>query len=351
MTDIWGIRDTVSLIGVVENIKPSASYLADTYFPNALPTVNTDYIAVEYMSKGRVLAPYISKGSRGVNINRATSRVRSYKPPTVGVRRVIGPEDIRLRAFGEQPIFSTTKPEERLARMQAEDMRDLLDMIANRRNKMAADILQTGKTEIKAYNDDGAVIEQDLIDFDWQGLITPTVTWDNANATIYSDLMNASEKIQEESGYIPTLMLCGKNVEQYLLANTEIKNWLQIPSRENLNMASFSPRYTTPQSRFVGYISALNLEIVSYNETYTDDDGQVKPFLNPDTVIIGNPGRGRHLTGSILLMENGNFHTYAAPYVPHYVADDNSQTISLSLYSRFLLVPNVIEDFVCLKVK
>ena len=348
----WMITDTYSLIGTVEQIKQPASYLVDTFFPNQMPVSYSTWVSVEYRKEGRLLAPYVVKGGKGVNINRGTSRISSYKAPMVAPRRTIGLNDIELRQFGEQPVFSTVRPEERAARMQANDLVELLRLIQNRKNKQAADILQTGKTTIKGYADDGVTVEEDEIIFDWNGLINPQTDWDNANATIYDDLRAASERIQEDSGYIPTLMLCGRNVEKYLLGNTEMLNWLQIPNRQNLTMVSFAPHYTTPQARFIGYINALNLEVVSYNETYTDDDGTVKPFIDPDTVIIANPNRGKQLYGAVTFMNQvGDWETVAANNVPVYLADPAAQQSSLAIFSRFLLVPDVMEDWLVLKVK
>lgn len=348
----WLITDTYELLGAIENIKEPASYLVDMFFSQEMPVSYSTWVSMEYRSAGRVLAPYVVKGGRGVNINRGTSRIASYKAPMVAPRRVIGLADIETRQFGETPVFSTLTPEDRAARMQAEDITDLRRMIANTKNKMASDILQTGKTTIKGYADDGRTVAVDDIDFAWNGLIRPQVAWDNAAATIFEDLRAASERIQEDTGTIPTLMVCGRNVEKYLLNNAEMFKWLSVPSRENLNMMSFTPHYTTPQARFVGYISSLNLEVVSYFETYTDDDGQVKPFIAPDTVIIGNPNRGKQLYGAITYMDMaGQWNTVAAREVPVYSFDSNAQESSLTMFSRFVLVPNLLEDHLCLKVK
>lgn len=348
----WLITDTYELIGTVEQIKPPASYLVDTFFPNKMPVSYSSWVSVEYRKEGRMLAPYVVRNGKGVNINRGTSRIKSYKAPMVAPRRTIGLGDIELRQFGEQPVFSSVRPEDRAARMQAQDLVELRRLIYNTMNKQAADILQTGKTTIRGYADDGVTVDVDEIDFEWNGLVRPSTDWDQAGASIYDDLRAASERIQEDSGYIPTLMLCGKNVEKYLLNNTEIKEWLQIPNRQNLTMASFAPHYTTPQARFIGHISALNLEIISYSETFTDDDGQVKPFLDPDTVIIANPNRGKQLYGAITYMDTaGNWQTVAANEVPVYLFDSNAQQSSLTIYSRFVLVPDVLEDWLTLKVK
>ena len=348
----WAITDTYKLVGLCEKIKKPATYLVDTFFPKRMPVSYTDWVSIEYRSEGRLLAPYITKGSKGVNLNRGTSRIKNYKAPLMGPRRVIGLGDIEQRQFGELPIFSTVTPEERAARMQANDMVELMRTLSNSENKQAADLLQTGKITIKGYADDGRTLEVDEIDFDWNGLIEPTKAWNESDATIYDDLKGASERIQEDSGVIPTLMLCGKNVERYLLANEELFKWMSLPNRENIQMLSFQPHYTTPQARFIGYISSLNLEVISYSETYTDDDGQVKPFLDPDTVIIGNPGRGKKLFGAVTFMnQQGNWQTIAAENVPVYLSDPNAQQSSLTIFRRECLVPDILEDWLTIKTR
>ena len=150
----WSIKDTFELVGICELIKAPASYLVDTFFPKKMPVSNSSYVAVEYRKSGRVLAPYVVKGGSGVNINRGSSRVNLYSAPMMAPKRTIGLQDIELRQFGEQPVFSTITPAERAALMQANDLVELLRTIQNRKAKMASDILQTGQTVIKGYADE-----------------------------------------------------------------------------------------------------------------------------------------------------------------------------------------------------
>lgn len=352
-TDIFKITDTYGLLYVVERITPEASYLVDTFFNKKMPVSYTKWVSTEFRESGRVLAPFVSRLGRGVNVNRGSSKIYNYSPPTMGPRRVIGLGDIELRQFGETPVFSRVKPDERAARMQADDLTELLRTITNRKNLMAAEILQTGKVTIHGYADDMQTVETDTIEFAWNGLANVKTDWDNPAATIYDDIRAASERIQEDAGIIPTLMICGKNVEKYLLNNTELYKWLSIDNRDNLNMMSFTPRYTSPQARDIGKINSLNLEIKSYLETYTDDiTGEVKPFIDPDTVIIGIPGQGKQLFGAVTFMNPaGQWETIAAENVPVYVADYAAQQSSLTIYSRCLLVPATFADWITLKVK
>ena len=351
-TDIFAIKDTYSLVQAVELIKKPASFLVDTFFPQKLPTAPTSFVAVEYRKGKKTLAPYIVKGAKGVNIARDGSNVRYYAAPMVAPRRVISMQDIELRQFGEAPIYSQMTPAERAAAMQARDFNELLAMIQNRKNKMAADILQTGKTTIKGYADDGQTVEIDEINFNFGGLLPVSNSWSNAAADIYGNIYAAVEKIGEDTGELPTVMLCGKNVERALLKNNEIKDWLMIPNRENLAMMSLTPNFQSPNVRYIGNLQSLGLEVYSYLETFTDDDGTVKPFLDPNTVIIATPGKGKQLSGAITLLNGATkqFETVIAEYVPHYSVNEESMQTSLTIFSRFLLVPDVIDSWATLKV-
>lgn len=348
MTDIFSIEETYTLISAVERIQEPVTFLADAFFPNKL-TVGTDYVAVEYRKQERYLAPYITKGTRGVNINRGRSQIQYFTPPRFGPRRVIGPGDVALRQFGETPdIYSPVTAEERAARLQAQDLIELMRLHSNRRGVMASEILQTGKVEVKAYADDGQVAETDTIEFDWDGKLTAAVAWSDPNADIYGDLYTISERIQERCGLVPTLAICGKNVERKLLKNKEIREWLMIPNRENLTMANISPSWKSPQVRTIGTISSLNLDLVSYAQTYIADDGTTKPYVDPDAIIIGIPGRGKEIHAPVQIFQQGQWHTISAPFVPFYTYNDDAQTTALTIYSRYILVPDVIDDWVCL---
>ena len=96
----------------------------------------------------------------------------------------------------------------------------------------------------------------------------------------------------------------------------------------------------------------MNIEIISYAETFTDDDGQVKPFLNPDYAIICVPGLGKQLYGSITFMDTaGSWQTIAANNVPVYRFNTDAQQSSLTIFSRFLMVPETMADWVTIDTK
>lgn len=346
------LKDTVSLMQAMERFKAPATTLVDTFFPNIPAPAVTTKIMVEYRRGGRRLAPFIVEGAKGINVSRDGSAMNIYEPPMVGPRRTVSPEDIEQRGFGET-IYSTTTPAQRAARIQADDLKELQQMILNRKNQMAAEILKTGSYVINGYADDGVTPKTATVSFGTVQSITSSPTWDNANATIYADLKAASEMIQENAGMIPTVALVGKNIGEYLLNNAEIMKWLSVPSNQNLSLMSIQPRLTSPQVMRIGIIQSLNLEIYAYMETYTDDSGNVVPFLGANDVIVGIPGRGRQLHGAVTLINDTEtgFETYSGLYVPKYAASKATNTMSLTVYSRFLLAPEFMDDWVYIQAK
>lgn len=347
-----GNKDTISLIEAMERSTPPASFLLDTFFPRIPETAATTKVEVQYRKAARRLAPFVVHGAKGIGMRRDPVESAIYKPPMMAPRRILDPDIINERGFGEG-VYSPKTAAERADDMQARDLVELQNAIINRKNKMAADILTTGKCDIIGYADDGVEELVDSIDYGFDQILTPSTTWDQAGATIYSDIKGMSEKIQENSGQIPTAMIIGKNVFDYMINNDEVMKWLAVPSRENLGIFSFAPRIVSPQVVRVGLIQALNLEIYTYGETYMDDDGKQKPFIGNDDVVISITGRGRQIHGAVTLVneaENG-YNTYAAPYVPYYSGDKGDQTVSITMYSRCILAPECVNDWAVIKTK
>ena len=349
--NIYENTEMITLLQAVESFKEPSTYLVDTFFPNKLPVAKTAKVAIEFRKGKRILAPYIVKGSRGVPTSRATADANFYTAPMTGARRILTVDDVELRTFGEEPIYSQLTPQDRAAQIQARDLIDLQNMIYNRRNKMAADILTTGIVEVKGYADDGRTIKQDTIDFDFTNIKTPGTLWNNSSSKILDDLTEYVNLIAEESGELPDIMVCGANVEKYLMGNKQLMDMLLISNRSNLTIASLNPQYTAPQSRYLGYINSLGLEVYSYLETYYDDeDDTVKPFIPANSVILGKAKKGKQIFGAVSLVDRvAGMQTYAMELVPKYLNDDINNIMSLSMYSRCILAPDEVGSWVHIK--
>jgi len=338
------INDTLSMMQAMERVKAPASFLVDTFFPQLPPVAISKTIGVEYRKGSRTLAPYITDGA-GVNVARSAASIQYFEPPMMAPSRNVDIQDVEGRAFGE-PLLGAMTPAERATQLQAKDFVDLQAMIQNRKNQMAAELLTTGQITVTGYGDDGKVAKTEVLSYSGWTQNKLNADWGTAGTDIFADIQAASEAIQENAGIVPTVMICGKNIMNYLLNNTTISKYLAIPNRDNLTMFSLQPRITAPQAGYIGRINALNLEMYSYTETYTNSAGVATPFLGADDVIIGIPGKGKQLHGAVTLVDgNGSMQTYASAMVPKYIANENSNTLKLTMFSRCILAPETVDDW------
>ena len=179
------------------------------------------------------------------------------------------------------------------------------------------------------------------------------LTWDNASAKIYDDIGDASATIRKKAGVVPTVAIVSDTVVKYLLENEQLMKWINVPNAQNLSMIALQPRLQRPDLMRVGIIQSLNMEIYSYAGGYSDDiTGEFTPYIPADHVIIGVPRLGRRLYGAVSQMEDDKMvHTYASQYVPKYTVDTESDTSSLALSSRCVVVPDWNDLWYTLKVK
>ena len=346
------LKDTRTLLGVLEQSFAPTTLFRDTFFPNEITFV-TNEVEMEYKKGGRTMSPFVAPRSKGINSQRNGSTIKNYKPPIMKPKRVLDADDISKRSFGEN-IYSTKTPAQRAAELLAGDLADLLDMNTRRVEWMCAQLLINGSFEVQGYADDGKVAHIDTVSYsDWtqKETLAGSDTWDNVGADIYGDLKFVSQTVSRNSGETPTIAICSYNVENYILKNDWLMKWLAVPTAQNLSLMSIQPRIVSPGVRRIGFIQSLNLELYAYDGVYQDDSGVIQQYLPDNHIVVGVPGRGKQLFGAITQMEKGGFVTFEGTNVPKITSDEESDTQSLSLSSRCVPCPAFADDWYTLKVK
>ena len=347
------LDDTRTLLGVVERSFKPTTALVDTFFPE-VRTFVTETVEMEYRKGTRKLAPFVVPGTKGVNVGRNGSQLRTYKAPLMKPKRVIEASDIMRRGFGET-VYSQRTPAERAQELRARDMAELVDTIARSEEWMAAQVLINGSCQIKGYADDGKTELIDTLTFEgFDNKITISDnTWDKTDtANPYNDMGDLSQTIRRNAGIIPTIAICAANVVDYLINNQKLLNYMLVPSRDNLALMSIQPRLVRPEFMRVGYISALNLDIYAYDGGYEDESGEFTPYIPDDHMIIGVPGRGKRLYGAVTQLEaDRQYHTYEGQYIPKVTVDLESDTSSLAMSCRCVVCPEWMDDWGVIKVK
>ena len=90
------------------------------------------------------------------------------------------------------------------------------------------------------------------------------------------------------------------------------------------------------------------VDVLSYEDTYTEVDGTVKPFIPKGKIAVGAPAAGRTVYGAITQVEqsDGEFHTYTGVDVPKYLSDAKHNVRELTLSSAPLCMPNNENPFI-----
>lgn len=90
------------------------------------------------------------------------------------------------------------------------------------------------------------------------------------------------------------------------------------------------------------------IDFLTYEDTYTEVDGSVKPFIPAGKIAACAPAAGRTVYGAITQVEqsDGEFHTYTGVDVPKYLSDATHNVRELILSSAPLCMPNNENPFI-----
>ena len=109
-------------------------------------------------------------------------------------------------------------------------------------------------------------------------------------------------------------------------------------------LGSVAPEELAPGAAIMARlnINGRIISVISYDETYTDDDGNDQLYIPSGKCILTAPAAGRTCYGAVSQVEqaDGEFHTYAGRRVPKYVSSAEGNTRTLTISSRPLLIPN-----------
>lgn len=350
----FNFYDTHTLIMAIEGIDPAPSFLRDRYFPSGAGDVfSTTDVLAEFRDGSKKLAPFVAPRKGGVTIARAGYEMVRYTPPTIMPKRMLTIDDITKRGFGEA-LYSQMSPEQRQQIMLLKDASELANLITRREEAMAAETLLNNGCVMKHIADDAENGEEMEIRF-YNGeanpaIYTPSTDWSETSTNIIDDI-HAMIRMLVSRGLPATDLLVSSDVADVLLNNETIQKLLDI---KNYNVGEVAP-ITLPAG--AARIARLNIkgrmiDVISYDETYTNDAGEDVPYLPVGTAILTAPACGRTLYGAVSQVEqaDGQFHTYTGKRVPKYVASAEGNTRSLTLTSSPLLVPNNKNAFISAKV-
>ena len=339
------IYKTHTLLMAVEQLFPPVTFLRDRYFPTneATDIFATNDVLIEYKDGNRKLAPFVSPRKGGITVLRDGSTMEKYEPPNIAPKRVLTIDELSKRDFGEALLTELT-PEQREGTMIVRDIEELGDLIARREETMAAAALLNNGYVMKHIADDQAKPEEKYIQF-YDGntnpaTYTPAAAWNEAGANIFGDLYAMAELLAQR-GLPATEFICSSDVAASVINNEEVQKQLDI---RNYSVGHVEPKMLPDGASLIAELNCYGkpISVISYTETYEDEDGSTKAFIPAGYGFLTAPAAGRTLYGAVTQLEqtDGRFHTYKGKQVPKYLSDPHNNVREVILTSKPLLIPN-----------
>lgn len=354
----FNFYDTHHLLASVQQLPPLNTFLLDRYFPtNAASDIfATTDVLVEYKKGSKKAAPFVAPRKGGIAILREGYTMKRFTPSYIAPKRTLTIDDLQKRGFGEA-LYSNLTPEQRQGVLMLGDLDELRGMNKRRKEAMAAEVIFTNACKMDEYVDDfNNFEEKEVRYYDGESnpaVYTPSATWDTTEASgkqMIND-MAAMGSMLTSRGLPFTEVLVAPDVADVILSNEWI---LKLLDNRNYQIGGVDPE-TLPSG--AAKIARLNIkgrmiDILTYEDTYTEIDGTVKPFIPAGMIAAAAPAAGRTVYGAVTQLEqaDGEFHTYAGTDVPKYLSDATHNVREVTLTTAPLCIPNNENPFISAKV-
>lgn len=350
----FNFYDTHTLLASVQQLPPLHTFLLDRYFPtNAASDIfSTNDVLVEYKKGSKKAAPFVAPRKGGIAILREGYTMKRFTPSYIAPKRTLTIDDLNKRGFGEA-LYSQLTPEQRQGVLMLGDLDELRAMNKRRKEAMAAEVIFTNACTMDEYVDDFNNFEEKEVRF-YEGesnpaTYTPSKSWDTteeAGKQIINDVA-AMGYMLTSRGLPFTEVLVAPDVADVILNN----EWLiRLLDNRNYQIGGVDPATLPTGAAKIGRfnIKGRMIDFITYEDTYAELDGTVKPFIPAGKIAATAPAAGRTVYGAVTQVEqsDGEFHTYTGTDVPKYISDATHNVREVALTSAPLCMPNNENPFI-----
>lgn len=350
--------DTHHLLASVQQLPPLHTFLLDRYFPTNAATdiFATDDVLVEYKKGSKKAAPFVAPRKGGITILRDGYTMKRFTPSYIAPKRPLTIDDLKKRGFGEA-LYTKLTPQQRQGVIMLGDLDELRAMNMRRKEAMASEVIFTNGCVMDEYVDDLHNFEEKEVRY-YDGeknpaIYTPAATLDTTEASgkrFLADVAAMGYMLTSRSLAF-TEVLVAPDVADVILANEWI---LRLLDNRNYQIGGVDPAVLPSGATKIARLNVKGrmIDFLSYEDTYTEVDGTVKPFIPAGMIAAGAPNAGRTVYGAITQVEqsDGEFHTYTGVDVPKYLSDAKHNVRELILSSAPLCMPNDENPFITAKM-
>ncbi len=232
------IYSTRAQLAALELMPRDYSFLYDT-FVSDIGAVEDDRAIYDFRKGVRQMAPVVKENTGGVLMDRAGYETREIGFCTIAPERVIDPENLKGRAFGEDVLGAMT-PAQREKKLMARDLSEMRLAIQRRREWMARQVLLTGELSVFRYTNEGRDMKTTMYaDYGFTNFFTPGTAWSQAGAKIDDDMKSMYDLVYDGLGEVEVVVMA-PDVASAMMANT---NYFKLFDAKNVDMGEIITKY------------------------------------------------------------------------------------------------------------
>lgn len=339
------VFNTYYMAGMMQEIVLPQTFFLSRYFPTNRGTdiFNADKVLVEYRDGDRRMAPFVVRRAGDIPVGRSGYEIHEFEPPYIAPSRTLTLDDLKKRGFGEA-LYSQTTPAERARALQMQDLTDLGNRIQRREEWMAVQtMINNGCTAVSYIDNDTVGEPWDVFYYDVAGsnpaLYTVADKWDTEAGNFMSDVEAMAGDLLDR-GLPATDLVVGTTGGQFIQTNEKLAKLLDNRRMEYGQIAPALTNY--PGVAWLGRLNfgGIDLDIYVVRETVVDESGTIKRQFPATSAMVTAPNCGHMMYARIDQMEDDReFHSFAMPRVPKFIADVDKDIRKLRVASRPLAAP------------
>lgn len=333
------VKETYKLINSVKKMYPVVQFFKDRYFPDG-NVYHSQKALIETKKGNRKVAPFVIPVVNGIAVEADGYRAYEVDAPFIAPKMPITAEELELKAFGES-AESDRSPADRENEVEAEHLDDLRQSILRRHEQMCAELLTTGKIEMKHFaNADDAVNDKNY-------QIKELRFYDDTFGNKYTfkkawSTMTAEERLQTFYKIATELRKRGVRATDIVMTSDVSMTLMTDPDFLEYYDKRYVATGVIDQSELPeGVVSNGNINIngvmfslFTYDEYYEDLDGTVAAFLPAGTIAFLHPGLGATAYAQVTFARGSGFESHAEKIVPRLLVNENDNIIEVQTFSR-----------------
>jgi len=281
------------LMAIAVAVFPTSGYLQRTYF-SIVEESDEEKIDIILKKGSKTLAPFVSPLVAGKVVKSGTRSMTTYSPAYIKQKYmtkatdIVGKQNMPIYADDETPLM-------RVAEKITEELAEGDTAIERRVEWMAAQVLQTGLCPVKGEGID-EVIDCRFAD-NQITILSGSDKWTEEGSSPMKTFRAIRKRAIEAGGKAPNRITLGSDLYDVYLNHPETKEMFK---ENKIDRGNLKPEMIEEGVIRIGYIPELLTTIEVYDETFTNEDGEIEYYLHPKKFIYGSTkAEGRVVYGCI----------------------------------------------------